>query len=528
MKKLISYIVFLILFISSACSIFSMDAQIAPEEDRQEEVAESIFEENNDEVENTPEIIVAEAGSETTIKQAVYLFAPIRSTTTYLIDSDGDAVFTWESQYTPGNSVYLKENGNLLHTGMFKSDVFTAGGAGGIVEEIAPDGTIVWSYQYASDQVLQHHDIEELPNGNILLIAWEMKSQAEAIEAGRSPDLLKDGELWADHVVEIDPRTNNIVWEWHIWDHLVQDYDATKENYGIIAEQPQRIDLNFASRQANADWTHINSIDYNAELDQILLSVHNFSEIWIIDHSRNTQEAAGDAGDLLYRWGNPQAYDAATNAEQQFYAQHDAQWIPVGYPGAGNILVFNNGDQRKRPYSSVDEIVPPLDTDETYTFIDDTFAPASPSWSYSGDNFFADHISGAQRLGNGNTLICNGTEGVFFEVTPDEKVIWRFNYGDEVFRVIRYEADYAGLSEFISSYSSMENITGTGQQAPQGQAQRPQLDFATAAGKLGVTEQALRAALGAPPPDFATAAEKLGVTEQALRDALDIPLGSQP
>lgn len=382
--------------------------------------------------------------------RALYLFSPLQVTTTYLMNPDGLALYAWESDYTPGNAVYLLENGNLLRTGVVKEGSFEAGGRGGIVEEIEPDGKVVWSYQFANDRGQLHHDIERMPNGSLLMIAWERKPQAEAIAAGRDPNLLKDGGLWPDHVIEVDLSTNQIVWEWYVWDHLIQDYDATKDNYGVVSEHPGRIDLNYVSRQVMADWTHINSIDYNPNLDQILLSVRGFNEIWIIDHATTTAEAAGPAGDLLYRWGNPQAYGAGTEAEQQFFGQHDAQWIPDGLPGAGNILVFNNGDKQVRPYSSIDELVPPLDADGSYAlFSGSSYGPKAPAWSYTAEDptdFFADHISGAQRLINGNTLVCNGTAGIFFEVTPEGEIVWQYEYGGEVFRVTKIAPSYPGLA----------------------------------------------------------------------------------
>jgi len=379
----------------------------------------------------------------------LYIFSPITSTDTYLMNDQGVAVYTWTNDYSPGHSVYLLENGNLLRTGRLSTGVFDAGGAGGIVQEIAPDSTIVWEYEYASEQVQQHHDIEQMPNGNILMIAWEYKTQDEAVAAGRDPNLLKDGELWPDHVIEVDPTTNEIIWEWHVWDHLIQDYDPAKEDFGVVAEHPELIDLNYTTIQSPPDWNHTNAIDYNAELDQIVLSVHGFSEIWIIDHDTTTEEAAGPAGDLLYRWGNPQAYGAGSAADQQLYAQHDAQWIPEGYPGEGNILVFNNGDRRDRAYSSIDEIVPPLNPDGSYSLASGAeYGPEAPAWSYVAENptdFYADHVSGAQRLPNGNTLICDGVHGIFFEVTPDGEVVWSYDYGGDVFRVTEISSDSPGL-----------------------------------------------------------------------------------
>src|SRR5262249_17725952 len=117
-----------------------------------------------------------------------------------------------------------------------------------------------------------------------------------------------------------------------------------------------------------ADWLHCNSLSYNAEFDQIMVSSPEFNEIWIIDHSTTTAEAAshaggrsGKGGDLLYRWGNPRAYRAGTVKDQRLFYQHNAQWIPRGFPGEGHLLVFNNG--RRRPggaHSTVDEIILPV------------------------------------------------------------------------------------------------------------------------------------------------------------------------
>ena len=141
-----------------------------------------------------------------------------------------------------------------------------------------------------------------------------------------------------------------MVWRWRVWDHLIQDYDATKANYGNVAANPRLIDADGTESRIPAFWNHMNSIDYNAALDQIMLSVRGNSEVWIIDHSTTTAEAAahtggksGKGGDLLYRWGNPKAYGAGTQSDQELYQQHDAEWVSTGYPGAGNITVFNNG-----------------------------------------------------------------------------------------------------------------------------------------------------------------------------------------
>ncbi|MBT7702454.1 MAG: hypothetical protein HN700_19360, partial [Verrucomicrobia bacterium] len=257
------------------------------------------------------------------------LVSSIQSTETYLMDNDENIIKTWTSSYFPGNALYLLEDGTLMRTANTASSVFVSGGQGGRVEQFDWDGNLIWAFDYDTASYRSHHDIEVLPNGNILMIAWEMKSEAEALAAGRDPSLLNGSELWPDTVIEVAPTGaygGDIVWEWHSWDHLVQDYDAGKDNYGTVSNEPGRININYA-QNGNADWHHINAVDYNAELDQIILSVRNLSEIWVIDHDTSTAEAAGAAGDLLYRWGNPQAYDSGDAADQQLFVQHNAQWI---------------------------------------------------------------------------------------------------------------------------------------------------------------------------------------------------------
>jgi len=407
------------------------------------------------------------------------LFAPKHYTTIYLIDNEGRVVNTWESDYEPGQSVYLLENGHLLHCNFTKNQNFIGGGEGGGIEEYDWDGNLVWEFWYTSDKYLMHHDIEPLPNGNILALVVEKKTYDECIAAGFNPNMLRDRQLFPDFVIEIEktgPKSGKIVWEWHVWDHLIQDYDKSKANYGVVADHPELIDANGSGRQTRAFWNHMNSIDYNEELDQIMLSVRGNSELWIIDYSTTAEEAAGHTGgrygkggDLLYRWGNPQTYQAGDSRDQQLFDQHDAQWIPSGYPGEGNILIFNNGLGRK--YSSIDEIVPSVDSNGNYALnAGSAYGPKEPVWTYKAENptdLFAEAISGCQRLPNGNTLICDGVHGVFLEVTPSGEIVWQYvnpvtgtgpiSQGDPVpldnrghqmnavFKIHRYAPDYPGL-----------------------------------------------------------------------------------
>lgn len=472
------------------------------------------------------------------------LIAPINSTETYLIDRDGQIVHTWSGTSRPGNSVYLLDNGDLLRTTSSAGSNISAGGAGGGVERYSWEGDLLWSFNYATNAVLLHHDIELMPNGNILMIAWETISLQDAFAAGMDASLIADDvtEVWFDHVIEVNPDTNEIVWEWHVFDHLVQDADASRDNYGVVVDAPGLIDVN-ANAVRTSDLQHINSIDYNPELDQILLSARSYNEVWIIDHDTTTQQAAGVAGDLLYRWGNPQVYDQGSANDQQLYAQHDAQWILEGLDGAGELLIFNNGDPRARSYSSITQIDPGVQPDGSYALTAGAFSPAVPSWEYTADipaDFFADHISGMQRLANGNTLICAGTSGEIFEVTPTGETVWYYQLpgeGTSIFRAELYTANSFALAgrTLIAQgevpASSAPGGAGAGGQGGPGSGQsgnQPggQLDYASAAATLGISETDLRAVLSTSNggrPDLQTAATTLGVSAQALAEALGLP-----
>jgi hypothetical protein len=367
------------------------------------------------------------------------LFAPMDSTTTYLIDNTGTVNHTWSSDYAPGEAVRWLGNDTILRT--IKTGIHGYGGAGGGVQKVLWDGTIVWDFRYDKNGNLSHHDIMPLPNGNVLMIAWETKTRTEAINAGRNPNTFIGDTFLPDHIIEVKPTgptTGDIVWEWHVWDHLIQDYDSSKANYGVVADHPELIDINSGVNPVMTDWLHTNSIDYSKKFDQILISIHNFNEIWIIDHSTTTEEAAGHTGgnsgkggDLLYRWGNPAAYRAGTTNDRKFFGQHDASWIKTECPGEGDILVFNNGGGRPNgSYSSIDEITPPVnDNGEYYLEPSSSYGPQTATWSYIANpptSFYSGLFSGAQRLKDGNTLICDGVAGSFFEVTPDGTTVWQY------------------------------------------------------------------------------------------------------
>jgi hypothetical protein len=366
------------------------------------------------------------------VSEGFVLLAPFEQQYTYLMNLEGQVVHQWRTSTRPGLSQQLLANGDIVRGGNLEQrGTFAAGqGAGGRIEQLTWTGQTVWQKDFADNTQMQHHEIDVLPNGNVLALVWELVPAEEAIAAGRDPKLLPDDELWPDKVVEYDPTTDQVVWEWRVWDHLVQELDETKPNYAEdVKDRPERIDLNYVLNEDNgdADWNHLNGINYNAELDQIVLSSRSFSELWVIDHGTTTEAAAGPAGDLLFRHGNPKAYDG--KGERTLYFQHDAEWIAPGLPGEGNILVFNNGAPEIREFSSADEVIPEIAADGTYVRDEKNGgfkAKTERVFPTDDDGLFAAIISSAQRMPNGNTVLAYGNIGHITEVTSDGEIVWDY------------------------------------------------------------------------------------------------------
>lgn len=367
------------------------------------------------------------------------LLYPANSQETYLINNCGEVINQWHSNYTPGASAYLLENGNLLRTGKITNPDINFGGVGGKIELFDWDNNLLWEYTYSTTNHSQHHDVYPLPNGNILMLAVSTMQSLEAIQAGRDPSLLSDGKLFNEQILELEPVGSNhanIVWEWNIKEHLIQDIDNTKDNFGIVADNPQLLDINFLNaNNPVANWLHINSIQYNENLDQIILSSRRLSEIYIIDHSTTTQEAAshsggtyGKGGDFLYRWGNREAYDKGDNSNVTLDGQHYPHWVPDTFTDEGKIILFNNGNSVG--FSSVEIIDPPTTSAGVYTYNSVTgYGPTASEWSYTAptpSDFFSSILSSGERLPNGNTLICDGDSGYFFEVDVNNIIVWEY------------------------------------------------------------------------------------------------------
>ncbi|MEO6637267.1 MAG: aryl-sulfate sulfotransferase [Ginsengibacter sp.] len=398
------------------------------------------------------------------------LYAVPNSAYMYLINRKGEVVHEWKGNYGILGA-YLQDDGSIIANSKdLDFPVFVDPGETGRLQKISWDSKMLWDFEYANETEHIHHDFTVMPNGHILTIAFEAKSPDEVMAAGRAPNKTPKAGLWPDKIVEIEPvgkTGGKVVWEWHSWDHMIQDYDSKKANYGKPSIHPELVDLNIGDTipppisedsmdilRASGEWMpmnvtpenmysdlyHTNAISYNVDLDQIAFSNHNLNEIFIIDHSTTTKEAVshkggryGKGGDYLYRWGNPQNYRHGDFWKEQLFGQHHVHWIEKGKPGAGDLMLFNNNVinwNDSTNCSAIFELSPLTDKKGNYLLeTDTTFGPAKPMVLYIAPDslsFYSGFIGGAEKMENGNTFINEGARGRFFEVTKEGKIVWEF------------------------------------------------------------------------------------------------------
>ena len=363
----------------------------------------------------------------------------------YVMNKSAALLHEWALSNNIGNDAFLLPDARLLASLEADEPKITFGGKGGQVQFVDKDGNIEWQFIYSSPLAEMHHDVELLPNGNVIALVWELRTAEEALDAG----FRLDSKVYPEAVIEIDPTTDEIVWEWHAWDHLVQDFDDTKANFGVVADNPSLIDVNYVLEETDdfpntqGDLMHANALAYDAVNDVIHISVNFYSEVWVIDHSTTTEQAAGSAGgnygkggDLVYRYGNPTTYDNSVG-KRLFYHQHH----PLLFNGAdqGKLMIFSNGFHVEQ--STVYELQLPANLDLTPN------ADNEPSilWQFTDSDLYSQRVSGAYPLSNGNILITEGDYG-YWEVTRDKEVVWKFEGDGFYWRGYPYPTDAPEIS----------------------------------------------------------------------------------
>ena len=291
----------------------------------------------------------------------------------YLVNLDGEEVHHWSLPHPPGLYGYLLPNGNLFYGGKIRDDTWDRFASwkrfkGGVMLEATPAGEIVWEHHDRD----HHHDARRTESGGALyLTVEEVPRDLAAKVKGGIPET-GGGAMWADVIVEVDAAGDR-VWEWHAAEHLDAETDVITFN------------------DHRDEWSHGNTVVPLPD-GRVMFSFRNISTVGIIDKANK---------EIVWRLG----YETLAQ-------QHDPSMLPNG-----NILIFDNGSHRREeplPSSRVIEIDP--NSNRTV-------------WEYRDRpayNFFSPYISGARRLGNGNTLITEGMFGRMFQVTPQGEVVWEY------------------------------------------------------------------------------------------------------
>ena len=372
------------------------------------------------------------------------------STTSYLLNKEGNKIYTWNFSDTSGNDIELLPDGNII--GLFKDNNPTIdfGGFGGTAKIIDNNNNTIWEYTVSNNNSIAHHDVEILPNGNVLMIIWERVLNQIAIENGVD----FENDIFVEKIIEINRASNTIVWEWNSWNHIIQDKFENLPNYGNINNNPNKININYSVENppggnffASGDIMHANGLDYDENNDLIYLSVNYYDEVWVIDHSTTTNEAASSeggnfnkGGDLVYRFGNPNTYNSL--GDKIFDKQHFPNLLENGVVGEGNILIYANGVSNQQSY------IYELQMPTSLQLLSNSNNEPDIVWSFTDEDLFANKLCGAVRLSNGNTLITESDYGLW-EVTNEGEVVWKYKKDEAasfIWRSYHYEPDSDAIS----------------------------------------------------------------------------------
>jgi len=364
------------------------------------------------------------------------VLSPLQTQAVLVIDMNGNVVKRWEGlNNSAGGPARVLPGGILI----------SASGARPPNQESLElvqqdfDGKVIWQFSH-NEQIKtgegstiwsarQHHDWqrESLPAG------YYSPESAPVVEGtstlilthtNRMQPKVADVMLEDDRLVEVSWK-GDVLWEWVASDHIDELGFAPDARKAIKAAQ------SFNKARGSFDWLHINSAHYvgpNRWFDQ---GDMRFAPNNVIISSREASLLAivGRDGKIVWRLGPDFSESKELRSIRQIIGQHHAHIIPKGLPGAGNLLVFDNGGSSGYGFAS------PIAPDGVGAFARSTSRVVEINpvtlelvWSYTNPRFFSTNISSAQRLPNGNTLITAGAGGRMFEVTTEGAIVWEYMY----------------------------------------------------------------------------------------------------
>ena len=364
------------------------------------------------------------------------VLSPLATPAVVVIDMNGNVVKRWEgynnsaggpARVFPGGIVVAASGARPPHQESL--ELIQRDFEGKVVWQFSKneqiktrEGTTIWSARQHHDWQRESHPAgyftpESAPaveGGNTLIL-----THADRMQPNVADVLLED-----DRLIEVS-WNGDTVWEWLASDHIDELGFAPDARKAIKAAR------SFNKARGSFDWLHINSATYvgpNRWFDQ---GDRRFAPNNVIISSREASLLAivGRDGSIVWRLGPDFSQSSELRAIRQMIGQHHAHVIPKGLPGAGNLLVFDNGGSSGYGFAS------PIAPDGTGAFARATsrvleINPVTLElvWSYANPRFFSTNISSAQRLPNGNTLVTAGAGGRIFEVTREGTIVWEYMY----------------------------------------------------------------------------------------------------
>ena len=344
------------------------------------------------------------------------LFSNYRSTTFYLMNMEGQIIHTWITR--PAKIGELLPNGHLIYGHMWHGMV-----------EVDWHSQELWYYPCT-----QHHDFAVMPNGHIMVLCGGMAYRAEK---RTNPEIYKYGEYIPAYFIEVDPKTNEVVWRWEADEHIeeLKKVGVKFPRVPNFPRAPKLLDVFHANTCEVLPDTTLGRKDSRFKAGNVVFSYRNLDVVGVIEK---------ETGEIVWAWG-PGKLDK----------QHMPTLIPDRHPitgdplpGAGHFLIYDNGDTRRA--TKVVEVDPI--TEEIV-------------WEYSQKGWWCGGgLGGAERMPNGNTVICEGgTRGRLFEVTPEGEIVWEYltPYFDgwaltgirksthSIYRCVRYPRQY--IEKILSS-----------------------------------------------------------------------------
>lgn len=376
------------------------------------------------------------------------------SNKTCLLGPDGTMLKSWSSVGSP-YAAFLTDSGNVV----WGSGNGTGPGAPyKTIKEVDWDGTSTgrdWTWTSPTSGTL-HHAFSVMPNGHWLAIGYELLTNAQVMSAMGVTSLTYTGSIYNEHVLEYDPATKTVVWEWDAKKHFSATNDPHKINVNKFSSGGGFGGGFGGGGGSSGDVIHLNSAAYDPVRNVVLVSAHMMNEILVIDHSTTTAEAAtdkggkfGKGGDILFRWGAPTNYGGTGSTVCNVV--HGANTVPAGYSGAGNFMFFCNSDNGTiysgaKGNSSVYEVQPVV-ADSGFVIADGTYSATVVFNFYKSGYSSSGNFGFIQALPNGNRFVSFSKSGKMAEISEGQIVLEYANATNERFRATRYPLTYRGISK---------------------------------------------------------------------------------